>query len=249
MMLRACLALTLAVLAVAPLSAAARSPLKMLKKIDKANNPFSTRVFTMKMEIKEPDGATRTNEMRIGERGHGRQRLINYKGPADVKGMGVLIQERNELYTYLPSYNRVRRVAMHARKQAFMGSDFTLDDSAQLNFAPDYEPKLLSDEGGKVALELTPRPGKELAYTKLIVTADTKTWLAEKIEYFDDGKLVKTETRWNPKEFGGKLMQMRVLMVDERTKHQTSVEVNDVEVEVSLPKSKFTKRGLIRGDL
>jgi len=229
--------------------ARAASARAMLKKVDKANNPFRDRIFTMKMEIKEADGSTRQVEARVGERGFGKQRLVLYKAPADVKGMGVLVQSRNELYTYLPTYNKVRRVAMHARKQTFMGSDFTLDDSAQLNYSPDYRPTLLGEADGKIRLELLPRKGKDLAYSKIILTVDSSTWLIEKLEYFDDGKLLKTETRSQVKMFKGKPMQMYIQMVDNRTNHSTTVEVIDVEADIGLSKRKFSKRGLIRADL
>src|SRR5262245_64998757 len=109
----------------------------MLQKIDKAINPHENRKFTIKMSIREPDGATRVVVINIAERGHGEQRIMLFAEPTDVKGMGVLSQDRNTIYVYLPSYNRVRRVAMHARKQSFQGSDFTFDDMAQIRYEPD----------------------------------------------------------------------------------------------------------------
>ena len=48
-----------AALAVAAVAHAGGSPSALLKKIDKANNPFMDRVFTMRMDIKEADGSTR----------------------------------------------------------------------------------------------------------------------------------------------------------------------------------------------
>lgn len=221
----------------------------LLKKIDDANNPFKDRRYTMKMDIREADGSSRVVLTKVAERGSGRQRFVLYKAPADVKGMGVLVHSRNSLYIYMPSYSKVRRVAMHARKQAFMGSDFTLDDSAQLRYAPDYAPKLISNEGGKVRLELTPRPGKDLAYTKITLTADTSTWLIDALEYYDDRGLAKTEARSQVSKVGGKPMQHHIEMKDVRTNHSTIVDVSDVEVNVGLKKRLFTKRGLSRGKL
>ena len=241
-------ALTLAALCFAT-QARAEDADALLAKIDQANNPFKDRRYRMKMEIREADGSSRVLLTRVAERGFGTQRFVLYRSPADLKGMGVLVQNRNTLYIYMPSYSRVRRVAMHARKQAFMGSDFTLDDSAQLLYAPDYAPRLVSREGGKVRLELTPKPGKDLAYTKIVLTADESTWLVDQLEYHDDSGLAKTETRGQVKVVGGKPMQTRVEMVDVRTKHSTLVHVSKVEVELGLKKSLFTRRGLSRGKL
>jgi outer membrane lipoprotein-sorting protein len=230
-------------------TALAENANEILTRIDDANNPFDDRRFVMHMEIREPDGSTRAAKIRVGERGRGAQRIIFYRDPPDWKGTSVLIQNRNTLYIYLPTYNRVRRVAMHARKQTFMGSDFTLDDSAQLYFAPDYTPVLLSDEVGKVKLALTPREGRDLGYAKIHITAERTTWLAERIEYFDDQGLLKVETRSDIKTVNGRPMQMLIEMTNARTQHSTRVRIEDVQVNTGLRERTFTKRGLIRGRL
>jgi outer membrane lipoprotein-sorting protein len=144
-----------------PALAQAMSAEEALKKVDAANNPHENRKFTIKMTIREADGAARAVSINIAERGHGRQRIMLFTEPADVKGMGVLSQDRNTIYVYLPSYNKVRRVGMHARKQSFQGSDFSFDDMAQIRYADDYDPKILQEDEKKVLLELNPRAGKE----------------------------------------------------------------------------------------
>jgi outer membrane lipoprotein-sorting protein len=235
----------------APVLATATPPQEILKKVDEACNPFEDRKFTIRMTIREPDGSSKEAQIRIAERGRGKQRLMIYQAPADVKGMGVLVEDRNTMYIYLPSYHRVRRVAMHAKKQTFMGSDFTFDDMAQITFAPDYQARLVSDDGQKrVVLELKPKPGRDLAYSRLILHVDRETWLIEKIEYFDaENQHIKTELRSDYKPIGGVKMQTRIRMVDERTRHATDIEVTELEVNLGLSTRLFTKRGLIRGKL
>jgi outer membrane lipoprotein-sorting protein len=237
-------------LVLAPALASALTPAEMLQKIDDAINPYQDRRMGLKMWIREPSGATREVEMKIAERGRGRQRLMLFTAPADIKGMGVLVEDRNTLYVYLPSYHRVRRVAMHARKQTFQGSDFTFDDMAQITYAPDYDAKVLREEAKHYMLELTPKPGKELQYSRLLGWANRETWHLERIEYYDEsGTHTKTETRWDYKPVNGVPIQSKIRMVDERTKHQTDIEVTELAVNLGLSRRLFTKRGLIRGKL
>jgi outer membrane lipoprotein-sorting protein len=248
--LKSCSALSL-LLVLLPSWAAAQTVEEMLQKIDQATNPYKDRVFTVAMTTREPDGSPRRTVMKTAERGQGTQRIMFFREPADVKGMGLLSQDRDTLYVYLPSYHRVRRLAVHAKRQTFQGSVYSFDDMAQITFAPDYSAKVLSDDGAQVAvLELTPRPGRDMQYSKLVATVDRRIWFFTKLEYYDpDGKHVKTETRSNYQADGEGGLMTRLRMVDLRSKTETVIEVLDHKVNVGLSQGLFTKRGLIRGKL
>ena len=120
---------------------------------------------------------------------------------------------------------------------------------AQITYSDDFDAKLLREEGGQILLELTPKAGREMQYSRVILTANAKSFLAEKLEYYEGDKHVKTETRWDYKPVDGVLIQAHTKMVDERTKHETQIEVVKLEVNVKLSPRLFTKRGLIRGKL
>ena len=122
---------------------------------------------------------------------------------------------------------------------------------AQITFAPDYSAKVLSDDGAQVVvLELTPRPGRDLQYSKIVATVDRKVWQFTKLEYYDpDGKHLKTETRMDYKVYEQGGMMTRLHMVDLRSKTETTIEVLEHKPNVGLSRSLFTKRGLIRGKL
>lgn len=59
------------------------------------------------------------------------KQLIEYLEPADVKGTKFLsiVEEGKEdmMWLYLPALGRERRIAAHAKKESFMGTDFTYE--------------------------------------------------------------------------------------------------------------------------
>src|SRR5436190_3502440 len=58
--------------------------------------------------------------------------LTRFLAPAEIKGEGVLFDERvngqNEVLLYLPRFKKVRRVESQAQKASFMGSSFSYAD-------------------------------------------------------------------------------------------------------------------------
>jgi len=58
--------------------------------------------------------------------------LTRFNAPAEIKGEGVLFDERtngqNEVLLYLPRFKKVRRVEAQAQKASFMGSSFSYAD-------------------------------------------------------------------------------------------------------------------------
>jgi hypothetical protein len=81
--------------------------------------------------------------------GYERQNIITITEPYDVQGTSVMLwryldSRRDNNYSYVPAIRRVRRLSPASRSDAFLGSDFTLDDSASYDGkVPDFEWKLL----------------------------------------------------------------------------------------------------------
>jgi hypothetical protein len=48
----------------------------------------------------------------------GEKRYTEFSAPADMRGTKVLILSPTQMYVYLPSYGKVRRIANHTKDQA-----------------------------------------------------------------------------------------------------------------------------------
>ncbi len=80
--------------------------------------------------------------------GFERQNIIAITEPYDVQGTAVMLwryldSRRDNNYSYVPAIRRVRRMSPASRSDAFLGSDFTLDDTSSYDGKiPDFNWKL-----------------------------------------------------------------------------------------------------------
>lgn len=166
----------------------------VLAQVDVAMNKAKDQTMTMSASTTEPGRAPR--DMKFTVQLLGEQRLVEFSAPGDLAGTRVLVLGRNQMYIYLPAYNKVRRVATHATEQGFMGTTFSDEDMSTSFYAAAWEASLDSDGAEQAVLTLTPKPGTTSAYTRLRMTVDKQHLLPVKIEYYNPaGQLVKTETR------------------------------------------------------
>tara|TARA_B100001964_G_C14090527_1_gene534567 strand:+ start:93 stop:863 length:771 start_codon:yes stop_codon:yes gene_type:complete len=179
----------------------------------------------------------------------GKGTAIRFSKPADLKGLALVIKGEAEIYVKLPGSKKVRRVAAHARKQGFQGTDFSLDDLKMLRFVPHYSAKLSSSEGTTVELELTRRPTSDIPYYRLIMTMDKDILIPKTIAYFDKaGKKIKLQQRSELAKFkNGGLTYRNIKMTDLVRNHSTELLVLEEDIEKNIPSRTFSKRWLLRG--
>ncbi len=76
------------------------------------------------------------------------KRIIRFLEPADVKGTGMLIfdhdDQDDDMWIYLPSLRKTRRIVSTEKGKSFMGSEFSNADMAAENME-DFEYKLLGE--------------------------------------------------------------------------------------------------------
>lgn len=198
--------------------------------------------------LKDKDGDVDELKMEVWEKGA--RRLIVFQSPPEVAGMAILVKDPQTIYVYEPEFNKVRRIASHAKKQSMFGSDISFDEMATKRLGLDYEPRILEEDPHHVVLELSARNPDEKAWPTLKVHVDKDAhFMAHKIEYLDDeGNRIKTEKRKKLEKAGGWLYPAVLTMVDHTRKHSTTNMVKNVSYNVGLPDTMFTKRHLIRED-
>ena len=169
--------------------------------------------------------------------------------PANLKGMGVVVKSRDEIYVRLPDSRKVRRVGSHAKRQTFMGTTWNFDDMSMIWLAPDFSAKLLKETETHVILELMRKEGVDLQYKKVIVHVDRKHIMIDTIKYFNDSdEHIKTQVRKNLKvadNGGGTYYD--VVMKDEKSGAATRTIVLKEKVDSGLKDKMFGRRWLSRG--
>lgn len=232
--------------AAAPAPAPAETAAALLARVDKSNSSFKDAIFDFKMVIKDPGGP---REVEFTTKQKGAKRLVKFTKPADINGMGILVESADVVHALLPQFgNRIRRVATHQMGGNFMGSDMNSDDMAVADYSGTFTPKLGGTEDGKTVLELSVKPGVKMTTPKLKMWVDPAKALIAKIEYYDaSGKKMRTQIREDyqpdsPTHSSPHLMRF----IDHVRNHETELRLQKSQLDTGLSDDEFTQRALQR---
>jgi hypothetical protein len=227
-----------------------------------------------------PDGDSRSSEMTlklINKKGKSRERkiisysmdvgankedrktLMFFQYPGDVKGTGFLTWDYDEIgkdddkWLYLPAMKKTRRISgSSAKKDYFMGTDFTYDDMGSRNVDED-DHKMLKEEnvdGQKCwVVESVSKDDRDI-YSKKISWIRQDNLMGIKVEYYDRqnqlhrrlilSDIVKADGFWVAK---------KLHMTNVQTNHQTLIIIENPRFNIDLNESNFTVANLERGSL
>ena len=173
-------------------------------------------------------------------------KLIRFTS-GDAKGMAVLTTESGTMYVYLPSYQKVRRVASHVNNQGFMGTDISPEDVGGATLSLDWDAVVDREDETSWYLTLKPKPSKESAYAKMKLVVSKKYGGVSRLEgYNASGKLVKSQDRSEWKKFGPTYVPTHFIITNHLTGSKTIMTFNDCKVNQGIPSSAFTKRAIQR---
>lgn len=224
-----------------------------------------------------PNGITRQSEMSMtltNKRGRQRIRKVTsfsidigkdkktimfFTYPGDVKGTGFLtwdydkIGKEDDKWLYLPSLKKNRRISGNsAKKDYFMGTDFTYDDMGSRNVDEDTH-ELLGEEmvnGHKCWKIKSSSKDKRDIYSKKISWIRQDCLIAEKVDYYDRmGKLHRQLVFSKINKIEGFWIAQQLLMTNVQTKHKTLLEIKDPHFNIDLQEHKFTVNSLEKGKL
>ncbi|MGB7723863.1 MAG: outer membrane lipoprotein-sorting protein [Bryobacteraceae bacterium] len=178
--------------------------------------------------------------------------LIRMTAPAKDAGTGTLRLGTN-MWTYLPSVERVIKIPPSLMLQSWMGSDFTNDDLVKESSLPtDYTHRIEAEttEGGDLCYRLiaTPKPNAAVVWGKLVVLIRTADFLPRREEYYDEqGALQKTLYFDEFRKTGSRTYPMRWRMVSHnKPGHETILTFSSLEFDQPLPANIFTRQNLER---
>jgi len=211
----------------------------------------------LEMHLVAKGGRTRRRTLRIeyleGKDGLDRT-LIRFSYPRRMKGTGLLTHEQkarsDDQWLYLPSLRRVRRIAIDARTERFVQSDFTYED-LQPEDLDDNTYKLLRTESvdGRPCHIVEARPKSGGGYTRREIAVDAERWLPLRTLYFrPEGTLVKTQLATAIRQHAGRFWRPdRVEMIDHERQHRTLLVIQRRTINRGLDPGHFTQRFLRTG--
>jgi outer membrane lipoprotein-sorting protein len=219
----------------------------ILARVDSVMNAPKDMVAVEKMTLIDKDGSEKVRELKMYQKGS-EWRLVRFLTPADVRGVSFLRLAEDRMYLYMPAFRKVRRIASSIKNQDFMGTDFSYEDMSQTRFATDYEAKLVSSDSGDLyVLELTPKSGADVSYSKLVLYVRKDNFVYTKVEYYNKaGKLEKVLTVDDIEKVGRYWVGKRMEMKNLRKNHRTVLNLSEIQFDQGLKDSVFSQRNLKR---
>ncbi len=249
----------LVLLGLLPLAAHAQpSASDVFDEVERRQNLVRTEAASIRMEIVDERGRTRTRALDVRTKVGGDDRLrsiLVFTGPADIRGLGLLTIEAkggDDQKLYLPALGRVQRIAGSGRGERFAGSDFTYEDLGTRD--PDaYDVTLAETTPDAFVLDARPTDG-DSKYSRLLLTVDRARYVVLRAEHYDRaGALVKVLTAGDFDEVAPGAWRAGTLTMETLPKNEgqagrrTVLTFTERDTGAALRDDLFTERQLQRG--
>lgn len=167
-----------------PPAAVADQDASWLDRVDRANNQGNDAHLSLALTVVDERGNQVERGLEIWQQGDD-QRRVEITSPPRLAGVTLLIPDGETIYLYLPAYGRPKRVTGDQRSDAFLGTDFSIEELSALTWAPEYTAVLEQDEGAQVRLALTPRTPSNHAHASARMWVRKTDDLPARIEYLN----------------------------------------------------------------
>lgn len=217
-----------------------------LARIDAAANRGQDAHLVMDVQVVDRAGTTSARTLEVWQKGE-TMRLARFTAPARLAGTGLLVPDGDTVYLYLPAYGRPRRVVGSQRGDAFMGTDFSLEDLSRLSWAREFTAVVEADEGDLVRLRLTPKDAGAHR------DAGVRLWMREaddlvaKVEYLDAAGAVKRRLVLDDfRVDDGRVLAHKLSVDDLPNQKRTVAIVTQVDLDSGLSDQVFSLTALSR---
>ena len=220
----------------------------IIEQVDK-NLTFDTAYFEAKMMIYVRD---EIREKRMTMYAEGSEKgFAEFTYPARDKGVKYL-RLGDQMWMYLPSVEKVIKIAGHMLRQSMMGSDYSYEDALESRkllekYDAHFKGEEVIDGRPSYVVGLVAKV-KDVTYYKRMLWVDKKTFIPLKEElYAKSGKLLKVSETEKIDSFGKRHYPTKsVLRNLLRKDSRTEFIITKIQFDVSIPAGTFTERSLTK---
>jgi outer membrane lipoprotein-sorting protein len=241
----------------------ARQVLDQVRKLSRTTPKWSDRVQRLSLRIIDRRGGERNRALAIYLKKYDEDRtrtVVFFETPPEVKGVGFLQwadpHAKDEQWLYLPELKRARQISAGAKRESFVGTDFSYEDLAIITQITDWtdadaHTALVRDEAvdGQAChvIEFTPA-AKDVSYGRIVVWITTKDTNILKFTLHDKaGRMLKVLTMSDIRNVGNIPTPFHMEVRNEETGSHTIVDFTEVKYDTGLHDDMFTQRGLEHG--
>ena len=241
-MIRASIPLFLLMLA---LPARAEDGPSVLIRVDAVADQGQDTTLTLDVTVHDGRGGEASRVLRVWQKG-AEQRLVKFLEPARLAGVGLLAPEPDTLYLYLPAYGRTRRVVGSGRGDAFMGTDFSMDDLARITFGDEYTATLVAEDDEHWQLRLDPLKPADHAHDHILMWVRRSDDLFDRVDFVDKDEVTRRVQLSDVHTDGSRPVAHRIVVEDIRSGRSTVAVVREIQFDTGLEDDLFTTRYLMR---
>lgn len=186
------------------------------------------------------------------------QRVLRFLAPADIKGTVTLLNEQtgqdDDMWIYLPSLKKTRRLVSDNKRDSFVGSDLTFGDligHKPSEWTSTLQKEETLDNKPVYLIESLPKDESvktHTGYSKRLLWIDKQSHVTLKTDYWDEaGQLLKTiqvsDVRLVDSEHA-KLQFMDLQAENHQSHHKTQLHIDDYKVNQNLVNDLFTPHAI-----
>lgn len=242
---------------------AARQVLDRVRQLSDTTRKWTDRTQRLKIRIVDRRGGERKRDLVIYLKKYAEDRsrtIVFFEAPPDVKGVGFLQwaspHEKDEQWLYVPELKRVRQISGGAKRESFVGTDFSFNDLAIISQITDWteadaHATLARDEtvDGRLChiIEFTPGT-KDFGYGKIVIWVRADDMVIVKYSMHDTaGRQEKLLTLGDIRQVGKIPTPFTMEMKNIESGSHTIVDFAEIKYDTKLGDDMFTQRALEHG--
>lgn len=175
--------------------------------------------------------------------------LVRVLEPKKDRGNGTLTNG-NSMWSYSPKINRVIKIPSSMMGQSWMGSDFSNNDISRADdIVDEYDHRIVNvdaiDDITVYEIESVPHEDAAVVWGREVLRIRQDFVVLDHSFYDQDGELVKQLTTHDIAEMSGRVIATRQRMMKADASNEwTELRIDNVDYDVELPDSMFTRSSL-----
>ncbi len=184
--------------------------------------------------------------------------VMRVTAPLDMRNTAFLLIEQddrpNDIFSYMPSLDRVRRISIQGAAGSLFGSDFSYEDMERIHTVIESGQRQLLPDGtikGRNAyvVESTNEPGTGSSYERIVSYIDKERCGLLQVEMFEAGDVLRKLLTIDPAsvvQIEEHWIAKRVSIEDRRQRTHSVMTIHEIELDIEIANSAFSTSALTR---
>ena len=189
----------------------------------------------------------RTMKMESWNRGHEKS-FIKVLYPKQDRGI-TFLKVDTTMWQYVPKIEKTIKIPSSMMMQSWMGSDFTNDDMAkESSIVDDYDAKITSEDTKKYTLTLLPKEDAAVVWGKIVLEVQKEHYVPLRAIYYDEDGIQQRILYYSDvKVYGDHYLPTVMTLIPQNKKsNKTVVMMDEVNFDIKIDDSRFSKNALVR---